>query len=125
MLLYLLGTAQYATFEGDALRYFCEIRPTMPSFCLTLALNMRHTRRIPPGNPTGAADLHDIAICLVAQCALVFGLAGIFWPEKLSPIFDTLMFPWPSSLRTVRTNSIGALALSALLVLGLLSRILL
>lgn len=75
-----------------------------------------------PGNPTGAADLHDIAICLVAQCALVFGLAGIFWPEKLSPIFDTLMFPWPSSLRTVRTNSIGALALSALLVLGLLSR---
>lgn len=65
--------------------------------------------------------MREVLVCLIAQFALAFGLAGLFWPEKLTPLFDILMFPWPSGYRTVRANSIGALVLSALLLLGLLS----
>ncbi|MBV8051058.1 MAG: hypothetical protein JOZ80_07715 [Acidobacteriaceae bacterium] len=57
----------------------------------------------------------------VVDLALAFGLAGLFWPEKLAPVFDVLMFPWPCTYRTVRTNSIMALVLAGLLFLCLLA----
>ena len=66
--------------------------------------------------------LHQLGLSLVIQVSLAFGLAGLFWPEKLMPVFDVLMFPWPSSYRTVRGHSIAAIALSVLLFLLLSSK---
>jgi hypothetical protein len=65
---------------------------------------------------------HPLALYLAIQVSLAFGLAGLFWPEKFLSVFDVLMFPWPSSYRTVRGNSIAALALSVLLFLLLSSK---
>jgi hypothetical protein len=55
-------------------------------------------------------------LCLVVQFCLAFGVAGLFWPEKIMPLFDILMFPWAASYRSVRANSIAAIGLSVLLL---------
>jgi hypothetical protein len=65
---------------------------------------------------------HHLALSLAIQVSLAFGLAGLFWPEKFMSVFDVLMFPWPSSYRTVRGHSIAAIALSVLLFLLLSSK---
>jgi hypothetical protein len=65
---------------------------------------------------------HHLILSLAIQLSLAFGLAGLLWPEKFLAVFDVLMFPWPSSYRTVRGNSIAAIALSILLFLVLSSR---
>jgi len=61
--------------------------------------------------------------CLVIQFLVCFGCAGLFWPDKLMPLFDLLMFPWTGSYRTLRVNSLASIGLSVLLlsriVLGL------
>jgi hypothetical protein len=62
-----------------------------------------------------------LGLCLVLQVCLAFGVAGLFWPEKIMPFFDVLMFPWAASHRSVRANSIAALGLSALLLARLLT----
>ena len=67
-------------------------------------------------------NLNHLGLSLVIQGSLAFGLAGLFWPEKFMPVFDVLMFPWPSSYRTVRGHSIAAIALSVLLFLLLSSK---
>ena len=59
--------------------------------------------------------MHSVAVCLVAQFSMLFGLAGLFWPDKFLGLFDVLMFPFPSSYRTVRAHSVGAIVLSLLL----------
>ena len=61
------------------------------------------------------------ALCLLVQLCLAFGVAGLFWPEKVRPVFDVLMFPWPSTFRSLRLNSIAAIAVSILLLARLLS----
>jgi hypothetical protein len=48
-------------------------------------------------------------------------MAGLFWPEKVMPLFDVLMFPWAASYRSVRANSIAAIGLSLLLLVTLLT----
>jgi hypothetical protein len=65
--------------------------------------------------------MNHLAIPLFAQVSLAIGLAGLLWPEKLMPVFDVLMFPWPSTYRMLRANSIGAIALSVLLFLRLMT----
>ena len=65
--------------------------------------------------------MHILELCVVVQCCLAFGVAGLFWPEKMRPVFDVLMFPWAASYRSVRANSIAALGLSALLLARLLT----
>ena len=67
-------------------------------------------------------NLHELGLSLVIQVSLAFGLAGLFWPEKFMPVFEVLMFPWPSSYRTVRCHSIAAIALSVLLFFVLSSK---
>ena len=57
---------------------------------------------------------HPLGVSLLIQVSLAFGLAGLFWPEKFMPVFEVLMFPWPSSYRTVRGHSIAAIVLSVL-----------
>lgn len=66
-------------------------------------------------------DMNILALCVVVQICVAFGVAGLFWPEKLRPVFDVLMFPWAASHRSVRANSIAALGLSALLLARLLT----
>ena len=60
-------------------------------------------------------------ICFVVQLCLAFGVAGLFWPEKLMPFFEVLMFPWAASHRGIRANSIAAIGLSVLLFARLLT----
>lgn len=66
--------------------------------------------------------MNHLIMSLIVQLSLAMGLVGILWPEKLMPIFEVLMFPWPSSYRTVRVHSIGAIVLSVLLFCSLLTR---
>jgi hypothetical protein len=60
--------------------------------------------------------MNILGLCFVVQLCLAFGVAGLFWPGKMRPVFDVLMFPWAASYRSVRVNSIAALALSVLLL---------
>jgi hypothetical protein len=57
----------------------------------------------------------DLELCFMVQLCLVFGVAGLLWPEKLMPLFDVLMFPWTATYRGLRANSIVAIGLSLLL----------
>ncbi len=62
--------------------------------------------------------MQALGLPLVVQLCLIFGMAGLFWPEKVKPVFELLMFPWFPTYRTVRIHSIGALAFSAVLFLA-------
>ena len=64
--------------------------------------------------------MHSVAVCVVAQFSMLFGLAGLFWPDKFLSLFDVLMFPFPASYRTVKAHSVGAIVLSLLLGVSLL-----
>jgi hypothetical protein len=66
--------------------------------------------------------MQHIAVSLLVQLSLALGVAGLLWPEKLMPVFEILMFPWASSYRVVRVNSIAAIAFSLLLFVSLLAR---
>jgi len=66
--------------------------------------------------------MEQIGISLFSQISLAIGVAGLLWPEKLMPVFDVLMFPWPSTYRMLRANSIGAIVLSVLLFVGMITR---
>jgi hypothetical protein len=64
-----------------------------------------------------------LGLCFVVQFCLAFGVAGLFWPEKIMPLFDVLMFPWAATYRSVRANSIAAIGLSVLLLARLVTLI--
>ena len=59
--------------------------------------------------------MKNVDVLIIANFSLIFGVAGLLWPEKFLALFDTLMFPWPASFRTVRANSVAAILLSLLL----------
>ena len=66
----------------------------------------------------------NLALCLVVQLYLVFGIAGMVWPERFMPLFGILMFPWAASYRVIRMNGVAAIAtylflLGKVVVLGL------
>jgi hypothetical protein len=61
-----------------------------------------------------------LELCVVVQLCLAFGVAGLFWPEKLKPVFEVLLFPWAASYRMVRANSLAAIGLSILLLARLI-----
>jgi len=60
---------------------------------------------------------------LVIQLSVTVGVAGLLWPEKLVPVFDVLMFPWPATHKLVRTNAWGALVLAILLFAAVILRL--
>ena len=66
--------------------------------------------------------MQHTTLCIATQLFLSFGLAGLFWPEKFATVFEVLMFPWASSLRVVRMNSLGSLGVAAALAIALLLR---
>ena len=63
--------------------------------------------------------MNNLELCFVVQMCLAFGMAGLFWPDKLMPVFEFLMFPWTASYRTIRVNCIAAIGLSLLLFVRL------
>lgn len=65
--------------------------------------------------------MNILGLCLIVQLCLAFGVAGLFWPEKVRPVFDVLMFPWPSTFKALRLNSIAAIGISVLLLARLLT----
>jgi len=65
--------------------------------------------------------MKNLDVFVFAQSALVFGVAGLLWPEKFMTLFDVLMFPWPASYRTVRMNSMAAIGLALLLAARILA----
>ena len=69
-----------------------------------------------------AGNMKNLDIILFVQSALAFGVAGLLWPEKFMALFDILMFPWPASYRTIRVNSIAAIALALLLATRIVAR---
>ena len=58
--------------------------------------------------------MENLVFYVIAQLNLIFGVAGLLWPERLMPVFVVLMFPWPASHRTIRTH--GAIAIAAYLI---------
>ena len=67
--------------------------------------------------------MNPFILSMVVQLSLAFGVAGLFWPEKLVAVFDVLMFPWPATRRLVRANAWGALLLAFLLFLALVAKL--
>jgi len=53
--------------------------------------------------------MEDLVFYIIVQLNLVFGVAGLVWPDKLMPVFGVLMFPWPASYRAIRTHGIVAI----------------
>ena len=53
--------------------------------------------------------MEDLVFYIFVQLNLVFGVAGLVWPDKLMPVFGVLMFPWPASYRAIRTHGIVAI----------------
>jgi hypothetical protein len=58
-------------------------------------------------------------LCVIVEVCLTFGLAGLFFPEKLMPIFEILMYPWTASNRLIRVQSLAALGVALLLLVSL------
>jgi len=61
--------------------------------------------------------MENLIFYLIVQLNLVFGVAGLLWPDKFMPVFGVLMFPWPASYRAIRTHGIVSIA-GYVLVLG-------
>ena len=53
--------------------------------------------------------MENLIFYIIVQLNLVFGVAGLVWPDKLMPVFGVLMFPWPASYRAIRTHGIVAI----------------
>ncbi|HUK46819.1 MAG TPA: hypothetical protein VLW06_04470 [Terriglobales bacterium] len=67
--------------------------------------------------------MNHLILSLVVQLSLAFGIAGLLWPERLVSVFDVLMFPWPATYKLVRANAWGAILLSLVLFLALITRV--
>jgi hypothetical protein len=65
--------------------------------------------------------MENALFLLVVQFNLIFGIAGLIWPDKLMPVYGLLMFPWPASHRAIRIHGIVAILGYALVLAKLLS----
>ena len=63
--------------------------------------------------------MNGINLLVVVQLSLIAGMAGLFWPEKIMPIFEILMFPIIPTQRTLRVHSVGAVAISIVLFVAM------
>lgn len=63
------------------------------------------------------SPMENLIFCVIVQVNLIFGVAGLIWPDRLKPYFGVLMFPWPASYRAIRTHGIVAI-IGYVLVLG-------
>jgi hypothetical protein len=51
-----------------------------------------------------------VFISLIVLLNLAFGVAGLFWPDRLMRFFTLFMFPWPATHRAIRFNAAIAIA---------------
>jgi hypothetical protein len=65
--------------------------------------------------------MDNLIFFAIVQLNLVFGVAGLVWPDKLMPVFGYLMFPWPATYRAIRMHGIVAIAGYLLVVAKLLT----
>ncbi len=63
------------------------------------------------------SPMDNLIFCCIVQLNLIFGVAGLIWPDKLKPVFALLMFPWPASYRAIRAHGVVAIV-GYILVLG-------
>ena len=61
--------------------------------------------------------MENLIFYLIVQLNLMFGVAGLLWPDKLKPVFGLLMFPFPASYRAIRMHGVVAIV-GYVLVLG-------
>ena len=47
-----------------------------------------------------------LALCLIMQVSLAFGLTGLVRPEKLMSLFAILLFPWRATHNVIRANGV-------------------
>lgn len=48
--------------------------------------------------------------CLIVQLNLIFGVAGLIWPDKVMQYHAVLMFPWRATHRAIRIHGLVAIA---------------
>jgi hypothetical protein len=65
--------------------------------------------------------MNGMGLLVVVQLSLISGMAGLFWPEKMMPIFEILMFPIIPTQRTLRVHSLGSMAIAVLLFIAILT----
>ncbi len=53
--------------------------------------------------------MENLIFCLIVQLNLIFGIAGMVWPDKFMRLYGVLMFPWPASHRAIRLHGIVAI----------------
>lgn len=56
----------------------------------------------------------------IVQLNLIFGVAGLVWPNKFLPLYGVLMFPWAASHRAIRIHGFVAIAAYLVVVAKLL-----
>ena len=61
--------------------------------------------------------MENFLFCVIVQLNMIFGVAGLLWPDKLMPYHAVLMFPWRATHRAVRVHGVVAIA-GWILVLG-------
>ena len=54
--------------------------------------------------------MENLIFYCIVQLNLIFGVAGLVWPDKLMPMFGLLMFPWRASHRAIRIHGVVAVA---------------
>ena len=72
--------------------------------------------------PQTFSSMENLVFYLIVQFNLIFGVAGLMWPDKLMPVFGLLMFPWPASHRAIRIHGIVAVAGYLLVLTEVLAR---
>jgi hypothetical protein len=65
--------------------------------------------------------MNYLFLSLLTELSLALGVAGLFWPDKLLPLFEVLLFPWAASRRMIRAHSIGTIAAALLLFFKLIN----
>jgi hypothetical protein len=65
--------------------------------------------------------MDNLIFFAIVQLNLVFGVAGLVWPDKLMQVFGYLMFPWPATHRAIRMHGIVAIAGYLLVLVKLLT----
>lgn len=71
--------------------------------------------------PRQIIKMDNLIFFALVQLNLVFGVAGLVWPDKFMPVFGYLMFPWPASYRAIRVHGIVSIAGYLLVVAKLLT----
>lgn len=68
--------------------------------------------------------MDNLALCVLMQVFLGFGVAALIWPEKFMPVFGVLMFPWQANSRIVRANGLLAISVYLVVIAALVVRLL-